>query len=469
MIEKANVRVILGLVLLTCSSLALAAVPGGETISNTVTVSYQDSSATTNYSETAQVDVTIVETFAVAFVNASNFGSAPDSTVDPGDDVTAISTAPSVWVVNAGNTSVNVDVDLADTSDPLTGTVGNDFRYTRFGNGAGTTADGTTPLNTNLGLAIVSVADASLADAGGGVSEPITFYSATTDLAVNDLVTIGGGTTIYEVHSIPTATTLTLRDYGSTAASPTFTGGIAVSQYAAIAEAVFVELTGTFGTFTDDTTPSGSTYTTTKTQADSSFQGTLSVTSTNNSPTLPSDLVYDATIKGPSITISKYVRNINGAVCSTNTYTSGTNTYCSTVDDAETGDQLEYLLVVENANTAASGDADLNLETVVLTDVAPTSYTSFDTASETGAVSPIATSGANCDITTSPIWDVANANADSSGLETWADDSARTNKGQVSESAGTITAYLGTGATNAAGGSLAPNESQCFSFTVTVL
>jgi hypothetical protein len=125
--------------------------------------------------------------------------------------------------------------------------------------------------------------------------------------------------------------------------------------------------------------------------------------------------------------------------------------------------------VVENANAAAVGDADLVLKTVSVTDVAPTTYTSFNTATETGAVSPVATGGANCDITTAPIWSVADANGDSSGLETWAVDSARTNKGQVSASSGTITAYLGNSASHTAGGSLNPNESQCFSFTATIL
>lgn len=203
-------------------------------------------------------------------------------------------------------------------------------------------------------------------------------------------------------NATPTATTITVA-----ALSAVPTAGILVAEQ----KTVYIDVTaGTIQT-------SGTSITVTK---------NITLTSaTDNSKTVTSGTVTDTFLSGAA-TFAKYVRNVTTPATGTGTpYSFNSTNYYPSGITAKPGDTLEYILVATNSGSGPVSAA-------VVTDALPTTYVTLK------------------------------ANAYGSGKEvTYVSDtnvtstySAASDADQATYAAGTLTVYAGTGATNAAGGSI---------------
>jgi hypothetical protein len=159
----------------------------------------------------------------------------------------------------------------------------------------------------------------------------------------------------------------------------------------------------------------------------------ITVTSTTSpNPAVTSGTVTDTYTSGLA-SLNKFVRNVTQSTMAGGgtTYPYSGNTYYTSGITANPGDFLEYILVVNNSGT---GPVNASL----VSDALPTSY----------VVLRANAYGANREVTY-----VSDTNATSTY-------SAASDADQATYAAGTLTVYLGTGATNAAGGSIPGNNSR---------
>jgi len=159
---------------------------------------------------------------------------------------------------------------------------------------------------------------------------------------------------------------------------------------------------------------------------------------TASSVTATSGAVLNTFTSGVA-TLSKYVRNVSTASGTGTAYVYNSTNYYSAGVTAKPGDVLEYVLVATNSSTTGSVSAS------VVTDSLPTSYVAFKTGAYSGStdVTYVNDSGAASYLT-------ANGT------------------GAANYSVPTLTVYIGTGATNSAGGTIPANKSVLVLYRATV-
>jgi hypothetical protein len=160
---------------------------------------------------------------------------------------------------------------------------------------------------------------------------------------------------------------------------------------------------------------------------------------TVSSVTATSALAVLNTFTSGAATLTKYVRNVSTASGTGTAYVYNSTNYYSAGVMAKPGDVLEYVLVATNSSTTGSVSAS------VVTDSLPTSYVAFTKGAYPGST------------------DVTYVN--DSGTASYL---TANGTGAANYSAPTLTVYIGTGATNSAGGTIPANKSELVLYRVTL-
>lgn len=172
---------------------------------------------------------------------------------------------------------------------------------------------------------------------------------------------------------------------------------------------------------------------------DVTVSDTVTITSaTTPSVTVTSGAVLNTFTSGVA-NLSKYVRNVSTASGTGTAYVYNSTNYYSAGVTAKPGEVLEYVLVATNTSTTGSVSA------AVVTDSLPTSYVAFRTGVYSGST------------------DVTYVN--DSGVVSYL---TANGSGAANYSSPTLTVYVGTGATNSAGGTIPANKSVLVLYRVTV-
>lgn len=331
-IPRSIFRTALGALLLL-ALFAVAAAPkaeastsAGTQLTNAVTVNYKDSG------NIAQTPVTASVTVTVNLVGSVAWGTAP--TAQDAGSGTALSAAYTITLHNTGNGSDTFTiVDLTTNGTGL---------------GAGSFTISTTPA-TLFGTI----------SSGAG-----SFAAAVTTIPVSNLTvadatsgkTIQIGTHTYTI--APGSTSTSLKVNGDATADATGAG-------IQIGEVYTVTYNGTVGTLTAGTANADHTHSLKATGT--SQNGNTAATATSTT--------WLTHVHGPSLTVTKYVRNAtnaNGNTTGTGSISLYGNTYYTAGVTGNPTDALEYVVIVKNTATATSGSATA----VVFEDTFPT-YTNY--------------------------------------------------------------------------------------------
>lgn len=305
---------------------AEASTSAGTLLTDAVTVNYKDSG------NIAQTPVTASITVTVNLVGSVAWGTAPTAQ-DAGSGL-ALPSAYTITLHNTGNGS--------DTFTIVDGTT--------LGSGLGA---GSFTIATSPATLFGTITSGVGAFAAGVTTIPVSNLTV-ADATAGKTVQIGSHT--YTIASGSDSTHLKV----STDATADATGaGIQIG------EVYTVTYNGTAGTLTAGTA-----------NADYTHSLTATGTSQNsNAAATATSATWLTHVHGPSLTVTKYVRNVlnangnSGAAGSTPLYTS---TYYTSGVKGNPGDTLEYVVIVKNTATATSGSATA----VVFDDTFP-SYTNY--------------------------------------------------------------------------------------------
>ncbi len=345
--NKVLVRFALPAVMLAFAPAAFGAATGGETLTSTVTVRYQNAANQQMTDVTASVDVTVVPVYSLVWENPGS-----NQVVDTGTTLTAAQ-AMTVQLRNAGNTTHNTT--LTDNSSQGTNISGSEALTYECD------VDGSTFTDTCFTGAFEIFAfgiDEAQGVTGAGTGNATISLTAdlTTEIAVGDTVRIGNNN--YDVTAV-NATNDTIAVDDSTNGLTTdisATDGI-------VHEIVNFRIYGDVG----DLPTSGPVF-----QEDHRVAFEVDDPDGASYPTSPATGEFEIAVVGPGITITKYVRNQTddtptGTCTDTYTYTvtgytyRNTNTGCTV--DAVGGDVLEYVIRIANAPgkaTSGCGTGEVN-------------------------------------------------------------------------------------------------------------
>ncbi len=326
------------------ASPAFGAATGGETLSNAVTVNYQNVNGDAMTAATATVDVTITQVYSLVWQNyGANSIEASGSTLAAAGMV--------VQLRNAGNGThqvVTIDTNHANSSHGAN--IGNTLTYQCDVNGA---AFGTTCFAGNFEIFSFGIDEAQGVIGGAGTAN--AEFAVTADLVaqvvIGDIIDING--TQYAVTALNAGTDrIQVDDTGATLVADII-GGDGIAH-----EVINFQIFGTVGSLP----ASGAVF-----QEDHRFffRATDDQTVPVDYDTAPASGFFEIAVVGPGISMSKYVRNFTNAnstgACS-DSFVYNLNTYFNTnplipgdcVVEAVALDSLDYVIQIQNAPTRAA-------------------------------------------------------------------------------------------------------------------
>lgn len=319
---------------------AQADTAAGTTLTNSVSVSYDDAGGTAQTPVTDSVDVTVALVPSVAWSNIPA-GQATNSG-------TALPAAYDITLTNTGNGS-----DTYTVTSPQATTC------------AGTLTDHSfTTANTTLGATVSAGAGVF----GGGVTTIPVSNLTLADFTVGDDVRIGANT--YRVETGTTATSLVVNDSATGTGTADASADVAAAGVQ-IGETAVVNFGG--GTAGDLSGAASCTHDHVLTATgEDNVANPLLTTNTQATATAAS---FSTTVNGALVTVNKFVRNVTTpgriAAAATPDFAWDTLDYHATGEVlANPGEILEYAVVVRNAGAGLSTD-------IIFQDTLPT-FTSAD-------------------------------------------------------------------------------------------
>lgn len=323
---------------------AMAKQAGGGTLTNNVTVNYEDANGSA-YSASDSVTVTLNTIFGVAWTNET-----AQRLVDAGTATTTTTDEVAATLTNVGNAPDTPEVISARTSGTIAGAT-HTYNYSRdFGpNGATGLTSWTNAETTGVNPSMYVLGIDETAGTGGvisgvGTGAAVIQLFDSSSVTQFDMITIDG--VVYEVAAVDAggANTITVDDTTDNLVN----NDTHIPDDGLIHQQLRFFRTGQVGTLTPGT----------DTQEDHDFD--WQATDENGTGTqvdTVADALYIAVV-GPLLEIEKYVRNTSaasggGASCASITMNS--NTYfanCTGADrvDAEEGDVLEYLVFIQGGD-----------------------------------------------------------------------------------------------------------------------
>jgi uncharacterized repeat protein (TIGR01451 family) len=332
--------VLLALGSLISVGVAQADTAAGTTLTNSVSVSYDDAGGTSQTAVTDSVDVTVALVPSVAWSNTPTGQTTNSGTALPG--------SYNITLTNTGNGSDTYTITSAQTTTC----------------GAALTDHGFTASDTTLGATVSSGAGVF----GGGVTTIPVSNLTLTDFAIGNDVLIGTNT--YSVAAGTTATSLVVED----SATGTGTADASADVTAAgvqIGETAVVSFGGgTAGNLTG-VASCDHVHVLTATGEDSATNPLL----TTNPQASANATAFNTTVEGALVTVNKFVRNVTTpgriVAAATADFTWDALAYHATAEVmANPGEILEYVVVVRNAGAGLSTD-------IIFQDTLPT-FTSAD-------------------------------------------------------------------------------------------
>ena len=385
-------------------ALVYASTAANTSITNTVTVNFEDASNNAQPAQTASVSLT------VNLVASAPILSSP-ADIDPSTEnttetltytITGTANGPDTYDFSSSDSRTNMDAD----------------------------ATFTTPSVTLGGTTVASAVSAT----DTVITVP---YDGADDSDVNGIT--AGDTLVIDPSGAAEVVTVSSVDESTGAASNTVTITLTAGTTGAygigviIGERDTVALDVTTDTITTGTSGTHSVSSTATSQDD----GTVSTTQTTATV---------ITVRKPGLTVSKYVRNVTNPVAGTTAETVGGTTWYAADVSGVPGDTMEYLIVVDNT-AAGSGTAN----NIVVSDPVP-QFTTFVASSITLDATGTGTFTAQ---------DETADNGDAAELDA-------TGNGTVYVYAGSGGDDTAAGAGNGTGGSLASGEVSRVVFRVTI-
>jgi hypothetical protein len=334
--------------------------------------------------------------------------------------VVLVASAPTIVAGSAQTTSYSSSATLTDSYTVTASANGPDtYNVTAAVSGStntGGAAANPTALTVTLGATVTTAGSSAtvIVVPSDGVAN-----NNLNGIVVGSTVVINGDVRTVQAISDNASGTSTITLNAGLSGGPPGTGVL-------VAEQKVITTTVTPGTITHSGT-------------DVTVSDTVTITSaTTSSVTATSGAVLNTFTSGVA-TLSKYVRNVSTASGTGTPYVYNSTNYYSAGVTAKPGDVLEYVLVATNSSLTGSVSAS------VVTDSLPTSYVAFKTGAYSGStdVTYVNDSGAASYLT-------ANGT------------------GAANYSAPTLTVYIGTGATNSAGGTIPANKSVLVLYRATV-
>lgn len=385
-------------------ALAMASTAANTTITNTVTVDYEDT-ASNPYQETASVDI------LVNLVASAPLLSDP-ADVDPSTEntgvnlvytITSTANGPDTYDFSSSDTTSNMDAD------------------------AGTTSPSVSLGGTTLAVDAVATDTFIVVPYDGNDTDDIV-----NGIAAGETIVIGANA--YVVGTIDEAGTLSNNTVQIPLNSAITGATVTIGQIVGERRDVTV-------TVTTDTITTGA-----------SGTHTIDTIATSSAPALEASLASSTviTVRRPVLTVTKYVRNVTVPVVGAGPYNFDGETWYSSGVNGKPTDVMEYLIVVDNSDPAAS-----QADNIVISDPIP-QFTTFAPASVL-----LDDDGTAADLASFASLDETADDADAAELD--------------SAGNGTIYIYAGVGgddtiagAGNGDGGSLAQGESSRVIFRVTI-
>lgn len=351
---------------------AMAKQAGGGTITNSVTVNYEDAN-TTAYSANDSVDVAIVALYGVAWSDES-----AKRVLDAATQTTLVSNVVAATLTNTGNaTDAGGGAGGADVAFALTSganITGANFTYQYaedFGPGGGPTLTAWTT-GDDIDMYVHGIDETAGGGdgvvSGEGTATAVIQLFDTTGVSVNDMISING--TQYEITAV-NVNQITVDDTANNLVAGA--GNVAADGLVHQQVRFFVHTnTGVehIGTLPTDGSDTHETHVWLWTATDQGGTGTPVLTTTNQ---------LSIAVLGPVVSINKYARNLGpsgeagsggGGTCTS--VTIGGNAYFADCTGAnrvntEPGDTIEYVVVVESGSgktpsgaTCGAGEAAEN-------------------------------------------------------------------------------------------------------------
>ncbi len=447
------------------ASPAFGAATGGETLTNAVTVNYDNANGDNMLAVTATVDVTITQVYSLVW---QNYGA--NLVEDSGSTLPAAGMV--VQLRNAGNgTHQVVTIDNNHVNSSHGANIGNTLTYQCDVNGA---AFGTTCFAGSFEIFSFGIDEAQGVIGGGGTAN--AEFAVTADLVaqvvIGDTIDING--TQYIVTAINAGTdTIQVDDSGGTNLAADIAAGDGIAH-----EVINFQIFGTVGSLPN----TGLVF-----QEDHQFffRATDDQTAPVDYDTAPASGFFEIAVVGPGISMSKYVRNSTNAnntgACSDSLVYNGQtyfNTHPTTPGDcvveAVALDNLDYVIQIENATgrvTTACGTGEANVGNCAGPATAVTmadDFPAYTTLAEVGGSGVAPSADASCDGTIEIfVGDGTELIGDNEG--------AGVGDIEYLTGTGTIIYYyvngddgdtdgIGTGV----GGTLGVNASTCFSYRLSV-
>ena len=418
-LNTGGAAVLLALGSLVSVGTAQANTAAGVTLTNSVTVDYNDAGGTAQPQETATVDVT------VDHLPSAAWGTVPaDQTANSGGTLPG---AYSITLTNTGNGSDTYTLTESSVDAcTVAGTLTND-------------AFALTPTPTTLGATVISSVTSTTEF--GVPDDSNTADSITRDIEVGDMVLING-----DVVEIATVTE------NSPAGTTTITLASALSAAPSVGDQVGEQISvslganGAAGTISGAGATSVCTHTHTLNAAGSTATG-------GNTETDQDSATFITTVEGVTLAVAKFVRNVTTPAKNTGaaaiTY-AGEDYFATGAVSGNPSETLEYLVVITNSSGGDASGVEFN-------DTLPnfTTYVASSNAVDTdGADGGTPGTGEAFEVT-------AEDEADTTGI--------------VTQSGSTIQVFAGTGgseATDTGGGitdvGTAPNNKSAIRYQVTI-